>query len=127
MRSRPSTGPRSSFGLPTRARSRRSPRCAMRRARRSCRGAPAPATAERTRAISPEIILRLLPKPRAGATLRATSRDIAGAIDGVLRIVRSGVTPSAIELIDAASLEAVRAYVGTPLAPEGAGAVLLLE
>ena len=82
---------------------------------------------EGTLAIITEIILRLIPKPRARATLRATFRDIAGAIDGVLRIVRSGVTPSAIELIDAASLEAVRAYIGTPLAPEGAGAVLLLE
>src|SRR5438094_890918 len=41
--------------------------------------------------------------------------------------VITGVLQAAVELIDAASLEAVRAYVGTPLAPEGAGAVLLLE
>src|SRR5437867_12479281 len=82
---------------------------------------------EGTLAIITEIILRLILKPRARATLRATFRDIAGAIDGVLRILRSGVTPSAIELIDAASLEAVRAYVGKALAPDGTGAVLLLE
>src|SRR5204862_6710504 len=82
---------------------------------------------EGTRAIITEIILRLIPKPRARATLRATFPDIPAAIDGVLRILRSSVTPSAIELIDAASLEAVRAYVGTPLAPAGTGAVLLLE
>jgi glycolate oxidase len=82
---------------------------------------------EGTLAIITEIILRLIPKPRARATLRATFRDIAGAIDGVLRLLRSGVVPSAIELIDAASLEAVRAYVGKALAPDGTGAVLLLE
>jgi glycolate oxidase len=82
---------------------------------------------EGTLAIVSEIILRLIPKPRARATLRAAFRDIRGAIDGVLRVIGSGVVPSAIELIDAASLDAVRAYVGKPMAPDGTGAVLLLE
>ena len=82
---------------------------------------------EGTLAIVTEVILRLIPKPRARATLRATFRDIPGAIDGVLGVVRSGVVPSAIELIDAASLDAVRAYVGKAMAPDGTGAVLLIE
>ena len=82
---------------------------------------------EGTLAIVTEIILRLIPKPRARATVRATFRDVSSAIDGVLRLLHAGVVPSAIELIDAASLEAVRAYVGRSLAPDGTGAVLLLE
>jgi glycolate oxidase len=82
---------------------------------------------EGTLAIFTEIILRFIQIPRAQPTVRATFRDVASAIDGVLRLLHSGVVPSAIELIDAASLEAVRAYLGRSLAPDGTGAVLLLE
>ena len=82
---------------------------------------------EGTLAIITEIVLRLLPKPAARATVRATFGDVTGAIDGVLAVVGRGVVPSAIELIDAASLEAVRAFTGEALAPPGTGAVLLLE
>jgi glycolate oxidase len=82
---------------------------------------------EGTLAIVTEIILRLLPKPRARATLRATFRDITAAVNGVLNVLHTGVVPAAIEIIDAACLEAVRAYVGRSLAPDGTGAVLLLE
>src|SRR5882672_2884778 len=62
---------------------------------------------EGTLAIVTKITLRLIPQPRARATLRATFGGIPAAIDGVLGVVRSGVVPSAIELIDAASLDAV--------------------
>ncbi len=82
---------------------------------------------EGTLAILTEITLRLIPKPRARATVRATFPGIVSAVDGVRRLLHSGVVPSAIELIDAASLDAVRAYVGSSLAPDGTGAVLLLE
>ncbi len=82
---------------------------------------------EGTLAIITEITLRLVPRPRARATLRATFGDIRGAIDGVLKVLHAGATPAALELIDAASLEAVRANLGASLAPEGTAAVLLLE
>ena len=82
---------------------------------------------EGTLAIITEIVLRLIPKPRVHATVRATFRDVESAVDGVLGILHAGVTPSAIELVDAASLEAVRVHLGRSLAPDGTGAVLLLE
>ncbi len=81
---------------------------------------------EGTLAIITEIILRLEPKPRARATLRATFAGIAEAVSAVTALIRARVVPAALELIDRASLEAVAAYAGR-LAPEGTGALLLLE
>jgi glycolate oxidase len=82
---------------------------------------------EGTLAIITEIVVRLLPKPRAAETLRANFADVAAACAGVAAIVAAGVTPAALELVDQASLDAVKAYVGEPLAPPGTGAVLLIE
>lgn len=82
---------------------------------------------EGTLAIITEIVLRLVPKPRARSTLRATFASIGAAIDAVGRIVQAGVVPAALEIIDAASLDAVRAYSGRTFAPDGTGAALLLE
>ncbi|MGE5245455.1 MAG: FAD-binding oxidoreductase [Betaproteobacteria bacterium] len=82
---------------------------------------------EGTLAIVTEIVLRLLPKPRAVRTLQAAFADVAAACDGVAAIVAAGVTPSALELVDRASLDAVRAHAGVELAPAGTGALLLLQ
>jgi glycolate oxidase len=83
---------------------------------------------EGTLAITTAIILRLIPKPPAYATLRATFPSVAAAAAAVSNIVRLRVVPAALELIDGDSLEAVaRNLDDRALAPEGTAALLLIE
>jgi glycolate oxidase len=82
---------------------------------------------EGTLAIFTEIILRLIPKPPVQATLRATFPSIDQAVQGVSELLRERVIPSALEIVDGDALEAVSRYAGSALAPEGTGALLLLE
>ncbi len=83
---------------------------------------------EGTLAIITKVILRLVPKPPVQTTLRATFRDVEGAVDAVTNIIRARVVPAALELIDGDSLEAVAQYLKVrSLAPEGTGAMLLVE
>ncbi|HEV8396310.1 MAG TPA: FAD-linked oxidase C-terminal domain-containing protein [Vicinamibacterales bacterium] len=81
---------------------------------------------EGTLAIVTRITLRLLPYPPARATAMATFGDIRSAVNGVTALVRLGVIPAAVELIDGDSLRAVEAHVGHPVAP-GASALLIVE
>jgi len=81
---------------------------------------------EGTLAIITRITLRLLPRPPARATVSAAFRDIQGAVDGVTALVRLGVIPAAVELIDGDSLRSVEAYLHRPVAP-GASALLIVE
>ena len=82
---------------------------------------------EGTLAIITQIVLRLVPRPPVQSTLRATFCDVRGAVDAVDALLRARVVPATLELVDRACLEAVARYLGTPLAPAGAGAVLLIE
>jgi len=83
---------------------------------------------EGTLAIITRIILRLVPKPPARSTLRATFRTVEEAARAVTNVIRARVVPAALELVDRDSLEAVTAYLkGPSLAPPGTGALLLLE
>jgi glycolate oxidase len=83
---------------------------------------------EGTLAVITKIILRLVPKPPAQATLRGTFRSIETAVAAVEAIVAARVVPASVELIDGDSLEAVARYVqGGSLAPEGTAAILLVE
>jgi glycolate oxidase len=82
---------------------------------------------EGTLAIVTKIILRLVPKPPAVATLRACFASVPAAADGVSALIRRRVVPVTLELVDRDSLEAVAAYVGARLAPEGTSALLLVE
>jgi glycolate oxidase len=83
---------------------------------------------EGTLAIITKIILRLIPRPPAHATLRATFSSVEDAVAGVSEIVRERVVPAAIELVDGTSLEAVARNLGVrSLAPEGTAAILLVE
>jgi glycolate oxidase len=83
---------------------------------------------EGTLAIITKIILRLVPKPPAQVTLRATFVDVEAAALAVNNIIRARVVPAALELIDGDSLEAVAQYLQVrSLAPAGTGAILLLE
>jgi glycolate oxidase len=83
---------------------------------------------EGTLAIITKVILRLVPKPPAHATLRATFPDVESAVAAVTNIIRARVVPAALELIDGDSLEAVARNLNVrSLAPEGTAAILLLE
>ena len=83
---------------------------------------------EGTLAIITEVVLRLIPKPPAQVTMRASFRTVAAAAEAVTEIVRRRVVPSALELIDGDSLAAIATYSkGESLAPAGTAAILLLE
>jgi len=83
---------------------------------------------EGTLAIITKIVLRLVPKPPVQSTLRATFRTVSEAANAVTGIIRERVVPAAIELIDRDSLDAVARHLGVrSLAPDGTGALLLLE
>ncbi|HTV01209.1 MAG TPA: FAD-linked oxidase C-terminal domain-containing protein [Luteitalea sp.] len=83
---------------------------------------------EGTLAVITKATLRLVPLPPTAVTLRATFATIRDAVDAVTGLIRARVTPSALELIDGDSLDAVATNLGThALAPEGTGAVLLLD
>jgi glycolate oxidase len=82
---------------------------------------------EGTLAIITKITLRLVPKPPAHATLRATFADIQGAVDAVSALIERRVVPAAIELIDSDTLQAMHAYSGHTIAPAGTGALLIIE
>jgi glycolate oxidase len=83
---------------------------------------------EGTLAVITRIILRLVPRPPVQSTLRATFATIEDATRAVSNAVRARVVPAALELIDGDSLEAVARHLNVrSLAPEGTGALLLLE
>jgi glycolate oxidase len=82
---------------------------------------------EGTLAIITEATLRLIPRPRSRRTLSATYASVADAAEAVGAIVRAGVVPSALELIDAASLGAVATHLGRAMAPAGTAALLIVE
>jgi glycolate oxidase len=83
---------------------------------------------EGTLAIITKIILRLIPKPPAAATLRATFPSIDAAVDAVTRLLRARVVPAALEIVDGDCLAAVADYLGgRRLAPPGTAALLLIE
>jgi glycolate oxidase len=83
---------------------------------------------EGTLAITTKIILRLIPKPPAHATMRATFLSVSAAADAVSNIIRHRVVPAALELIDGDSLEAVATNLNDrSLAPAGTAALLLID
>ena len=82
---------------------------------------------EGTLAIVTQIILRLVPQPRARATLRATVDTVDRAIRVVEAVTAAGVVPAALELIDADCLAAIAQQRGGATVPDGTGALLLIE
>jgi glycolate oxidase len=86
------------------------------------------AGSEGTLAIITQAVLRLVPKPPAHATLRATFDSVDAAVEAVSELIRARVVPATLELVDGECLEAVTRYLGgAALAPPGTGALLILE
>jgi glycolate oxidase subunit GlcD len=82
---------------------------------------------EGTLGIVTEISVRLSPLPEAVETLLAIFPDVVSACRGVGRIIRSGLVPAALEIVDRRTIEAVEASVYAAGLPRDAGAVLLIE
>ena len=80
---------------------------------------------EGTLGVFTEITLRLLPRPPQVATLLALYTDVRAAGAAVSRLIAAGLVPRCIEMMDAATLGAVRA-AGNAI-DERAGAMLLIE
>lgn len=81
---------------------------------------------EGTLAIISEATLKLTPLPETKRTLQAIYADISSATQAVARIMAQPVVPCALEFIDGAAIEMVRA-VSTAELPKGAGALLMIE
>jgi glycolate oxidase len=81
---------------------------------------------EGTMAIVTKIWIKLTPLPPTSKTLLAVFNDIQSASNTVSAVVRGGILPAAIEMMDHLSIQAVEAasHAGYPL---DAGAVLLME
>ena len=81
---------------------------------------------EGTMAIVTKIWVRIQPLPPVQKTLMAVYPDVESASNAVSAIVRTGILPAAIEMMDKLSIQAIEAasHAGYPL---DAGAVLLLE
>jgi glycolate oxidase len=81
---------------------------------------------EGTMGIATRIAVRLTPLPPAVATLLADFADMTDAAAAVSGVIAAGIVPAALEMMDAAIVEIVEAYVHAGL-PTDAAAVLLVE
>ena len=82
---------------------------------------------EGTLAIITKIILRLIPKPIAQRSLVAFFRSVPEAVQAVTSLISLRVVPAAIELVDNASLKAVRNYLGSSPVPSSVDTILIIE
>jgi glycolate oxidase len=81
---------------------------------------------EGTLGVITEITLKLIPLPRARSTVLAFFPSVASATQAVSQILSSGILPSAMEIVDRASLECVA--MSNPVDyPQDTGAMLLVE
>ena len=72
------------------------------------------------------ITLRLVPRPQVYRTVLAAYASLQSAGDAVSRVIRSGLLPGAMEIMDRLAIEAAEAAV-QPHYPAGAAALLIVE
>jgi len=70
------------------------------------------------------LTVRLMPKPPEKQTLLAVFATLRRAGDAVLAVMRGPVTPAAMEIMDATTIDAVRGHIGDSI-PAGHAALLL--
>ncbi len=80
---------------------------------------------EGTLGVITELTLRLIPKPKAKATLLALFDELSQAGAATVAVLRSNITPAAMELMDQTALAAVQDHIGDLLPPNVC--VLLIE
>ena len=78
---------------------------------------------EGTLGVITEITLKINPKPKSTATCSATFQEIKDAGEAISEIMRSGITPSVLEILDEQCLLALNRHGGQTL-PEAAAMVL---
>jgi glycolate oxidase subunit GlcD len=82
---------------------------------------------EGTLGIVTEVTVRLTPIPESVETMLAIFDDVVAACRAVGRVIRSGVVPAALEIVDQRTIEAVEDSVYAAGLPRTAGAVLIVE
>jgi glycolate oxidase subunit GlcD len=82
---------------------------------------------EGTLGIVTETTVRLTPIPAGVETLLAIFDDVVAACRAVGRVIRSGLVPAAMEIVDQRTIQAVEASVYAAGIPTSAGAVLIIE
>jgi glycolate oxidase subunit GlcD len=82
---------------------------------------------EGTLGVATELTLNLLPLPEKVETLLGIYRHLDEACQAVSDLIRAGLEPAAIEILDRLTIEAVEASVFRAGYPRDAGAVLLIE
>jgi glycolate oxidase subunit GlcD len=82
---------------------------------------------EGTLGIVTEATVRLTPLPEAVETLLAIFPDVVSACRAVGAVIRSGLVPAALEIVDKRTIAAVEASVYAAGLPLDAGAVLIAE
>jgi glycolate oxidase len=82
---------------------------------------------EGTLGIATEITVRLQPRPEMVATYLASYRSMSDACATVADLIAAGVDPSALEILDHLTIEAVESSVYAAGYPRQAEAVLLIE
>lgn len=80
---------------------------------------------EGTLGVVVEATVRLTPRPARTQTVTATFVTVAEAADSVNAVLRAGLVPSTLELLDHATLVAIDAANGTSLAAAGAAFLLV--
>jgi glycolate oxidase len=78
-------------------------------------------------AVVTEVTLRLIPLPSHRRLLLAPFDDLGLAARGIPAIYAARITPSALELVEKAALQAAKAHLGRPVPHADAEAVLLVE
>lgn len=76
--------------------------------------------------IATRLIMKLIPRPEATASVLAGFPDIRAALSGASSVFRAGILPSACEFMDKATLAAIRTGETLPL-PDDASAALLFQ
>jgi glycolate oxidase subunit GlcD len=82
---------------------------------------------EGTLGVVTEATVRLEPLPEAVETLLCIFADVVASCRAVGEIIRAGLVPAALEILDRRTIEAVEASVYAAGLPRDAGAVLLVE
>ncbi len=73
-----------------------------------------------------EVIVRLLPLPQSTRTLMAAFGGVADAADAVAAVIRTGLVPAAMEMMDRPAIVAVEEHLHAGY-PASAGAIVLCE
>jgi glycolate oxidase subunit GlcD len=82
---------------------------------------------EGTLGIVTEIAVRLVPIPEAVETLLAIFPDVVSACRAVGGVIRAGLVPAALEIVDQRTIRAIEDSVYAAGLPRDAGAILIVE